>query len=190
MRCWCNLFIASILSFCIAGIGDVHAQEAAPKKKKKEKPKTDPDAPKFNLVVPPGQPAKGIHLPYYNLDGVLRMQFDAEGAVRTGQDTVDLTNLRIESFDETGACEMLITLPTATLNMTTSLISSTDNVTVKRRDFQISGKGMEFNTQEKSGRFFSNIRMEIFDRSSMQSNSNRPGSTPKAGATDTPSNGK
>ncbi|HEY5894996.1 MAG TPA: LPS export ABC transporter periplasmic protein LptC [Chthoniobacterales bacterium] len=180
MRRWLSVLVVCVLSFGVVAAGALHAQDAEAARKKKGKPKSDPEAPKFDLVVPPGQPVKGIHLPYYNLDGVLRMQFDADGAVRTGQDTVDLTNLRIESFDESGASEMLISLPTATLNMTTNLISSTEDVTVKRRDFQITGKGMEFNTQEKSGRFFSNIRMEIFDRSSIQSHSNRSGSNPAA----------
>ncbi|HEY5752489.1 MAG TPA: LPS export ABC transporter periplasmic protein LptC [Chthoniobacterales bacterium] len=187
---WLNLFIAGVLAFGVVATSTLHAQDAEPKKKKKEKRTPDPDAPKFNLVVPPGQPAKGIHLPYYNLEGVLRMQFDADGAVRTGEDTVDLTNLRIESFDDSGASEMLINLPTATLNMRTNLISSTDDVTVKRRDFQITGKGMEFNTQDKSGRFLSNTRMEIFDRSSIQTKTDRSDLRPVASPSQPPSNGQ
>lgn len=120
--------------------------------------------PKYDPVIPVGQRVKGMHLPYYSLDGMLKMQFDAAGAVRSDQENIEMEKLRIETFDVRGKSEMIVSFPTAKFNLITNIITSPDEASIKRADFQITGKGVEFDTKAKRGRLFSQIRMEIYSR--------------------------
>ncbi len=125
----------------------------------------DDQAGKVSIVIPKGQPVKGIHLPFYDLMGRLKMQFDAEIANRTDENLVDMKALKIETFDEKGQRDMLVHFPTATYDLSSSVIKSHDSVEVRRNDFVLTGVGMEFDSKKRSGRVFSKIRMEIFNRS-------------------------
>jgi hypothetical protein len=122
------------------------------------------DAEKINIVIPKNQPVKGIHLPFYDLAGKLKMQFDAETANRTSDNLVEMTALKIETFNAKGQRDMLVSFPQASFDMATNIIQSKESVEVRRSDFVLTGVGMEFNTKERSGRVFSQIRMEIFNR--------------------------
>ncbi|HEX8372291.1 MAG TPA: LPS export ABC transporter periplasmic protein LptC [Chthoniobacterales bacterium] len=133
---------------------------------KPDKEKAAPeDSGKVNIAIPEGQPVKGIHLPFYDLTGKLKMQFDAEVANRTSDNIVDMTKLKIETFDQTGNRDMLVNFPRAVYDLGSSIIKSDEAVEVRRNDFVLTGVGMEFDTKKRSGRVFSQIRMEIFNRS-------------------------
>ena len=128
-------------------------------------PEAKEETGKINIAIPLNEPVKGIHLPFYTPSGKLKMQFDAEGANRTSNNLVEMKVLKIETFDETGGRDMLVSLPEATYDTSSSVIKTEKNVEVRRHDFVLTGVGMEFNTKKQSGRVFSQIRMEIFNRS-------------------------
>lgn len=135
--------------------------------KGKGKPKAeqlDDQAGKINIAIPLHQPVKGIHLPFYDLGGKLKMQFDAETANRTSDNVVEMTALKIETFNEKGERDMLVHFPEANYDLASNVIKSDKSVEVRRNDFVLSGVGMEFDTKKRSGRVFSQIRMEIFNR--------------------------
>ena len=135
--------------------------------KSKGKPKSeqlDDDAGKINIAIPLHQPVKGIHLPFYDLGGKLKMQFDAETANRTSDNMVEMKALKIETFDDKGQRDMLVHFPEANYDLASNVIKSDKSVEVRRNDFVLTGVGMEFDTKKRSGRVFSQIRMEIFNR--------------------------
>ncbi len=128
-------------------------------------PENENPSGKINIAIPLHQPVKGIHLPFYDLGGKLKMQFDAETANRTSENVIEMTALKVETFDDNGKREMLVDFPTANYDLTNSQIESKDRVEVRRADFVLTGVGMKFDTKKRNGRFFSQIRMEILDRS-------------------------
>lgn len=132
------------------------------------------DASKINLAIPTKQPVKGLHLPIYDLKGALKMQFDARTATRLDDDIVEMGDLRIEIYDDTGRREMLVKFPVAQYDLKASLIKSKESVEIRRTDFVLTGVGMEFDTKKKAGRVFSQIRMEIFERPTDIPTSNDP----------------
>ena len=134
--------------------------------------KVDDKASKMNIQIPLNKPVKGLHLPFYDLAGKLKMQFDAETANRTSENMVEMKALKIETFDDTGKRDMLVNFPQAIYDLNSSVIQSQDTVEVRRNDFVLTGKGMEFDTKKKQGRVFSQIRMEIFNRSTETTPSN------------------
>jgi lipopolysaccharide export system protein LptC len=71
--------------------------------------------------------------------------------------------LQVETFDEAGEKEMLITLPTSILDLNTRVLTSKSNVTIKRSDFEVTGDSMEFDTKTKNGRIEGRVRMLIYN---------------------------
>ncbi|MEO7932844.1 MAG: LPS export ABC transporter periplasmic protein LptC [Chthoniobacterales bacterium] len=135
----------------------------------------DNQAGKINIAVPLNQPVKGLHLPFYDFMGRLKMQFDAETANRTTDNVVEMKALKVETFDDKGQRDMLVHFPTATYDLSSSVIKSDDSVEVRRNDFVLTGVGMEFDSKKRAGRVLSKIRMEIFNRSAETS---EPSPTP------------
>ena len=58
---------------------------------------------------------------------------------------------------------MTIDLPKSVLDLNTRVITTDTNVTIKRSDFEITGRSMEFNTDTKRGRLAGDVRMLIYD---------------------------
>ena len=133
---------------------------------------------KISVPVPPGHDAKGLVIPYRNAEGKMQMRFTMEIGARTDPDHMAMTTLLIETFDEDGKGEMTIDLPKSVLDLNTSVISTESGAVIKRADFELSGKKMEFNTETKTGRLAGNVRMLIYNLD------NENNSTPeeKAGA--------
>lgn len=126
----------------------------------------DPTAPKprakLSLPLPKGQDSIGVTIPYNDNTGRKTMNFRIGVATRTDDDHVKMTKLVIETFnDETGAKEITIEMPTSALDLNTRIITGHDGVTIKRSDFEITGKNMEFNTETKQGRLAGDVRMVI-----------------------------
>jgi lipopolysaccharide export system protein LptC len=60
---------------------------------------------------------------------------------------------------------MTIEMPVSLLDLNTRVISTHDGVLIKRSDFEITGKNMEFNTETKQGRLIGPVKMTIFNMS-------------------------
>ncbi len=153
-------FQSSCIGFCVVLLATF---PALAEKDKAEK--VDDQAGKMNIAIPLHQPVKGLHLPFYDLLGKIKMQFDAETANRTSENMVEMKALKIETFDDTGKRDMLVHFPQAVYDLNSAIIQSKEAVEVRRNDFVLTGVGMEFDTKKKQGRVFSQIRMEIFNRS-------------------------
>jgi len=115
--------------------------------------------------VPQGQTVKGIKIPYFDLQGKLRMQFFADEALRIDEEHVKMARLRVELFGADGTGEdLVIDLPASELDLRTQIISSTDPVKLSRSDFTLDGASMEFDTRTRKGVLRGKVRMQIFDR--------------------------
>ena len=151
-------------------------KETAKKKPKGDKPAATPapapappdGAPKplakLSIPLPKGQDSTGVKIPYNDRTGKKTMNFNIGVATRVDDDHVNMTKLLIETFnDETGAREMTIAMPTSALDLNTRIITATAGVTIKRSDFEITGKTMEFNTETKHGHLDGDVKMIIYN---------------------------
>lgn len=117
----------------------------------------------MSIPIPVGHGASGVKIPYYGDDGKLQMNFQIGDASRTDDLHLQMTNLRIETFNETGLQEMTMFFPNSILDLKTRVISSNTPVTIKRTDFELTGDTMLFNTVSRQGTLGGNIRMLIFN---------------------------
>jgi hypothetical protein len=118
---------------------------------------------KMSLPIPKGHDSKGLKIPYYGPDRKLQMTFTIGVASRLDEDHVRMNDLQVETFDDAGEKEMVITLPTSVLDLTTRVLTSKSNVTIKRSDFEVTGDSMEFDTRTKNGRIEGRVRMLIYN---------------------------
>jgi hypothetical protein len=123
----------------------------------------DKQPPKLVIPLPKGQDSKGVIIPYTDASGKKTMRFVIGVGTRIDENHVKMSNLLIETFDEGGAQEMTIKLPSSMLDMSTRTITGDQSVTINRSDFQITGKNMEFNTETRKGWIKGNVKMIIYD---------------------------
>ena len=145
------------------------AADSKPKTKKAKTP--DPNetpAPKKKTEIPviQGHPSYGMIVPYFSSDGKRQMNFKIAVATRTGDSTVNLQNMHIETFDEHEEHEMDIDLPNSDLNTDTNIITTRHHVKIDRDDFELTGDAMIFNTITKQGGLSGNVHMIIYDMKS------------------------
>jgi len=122
--------------------------------------------PKLSLPLAKGYPSIDLIIPYNDDTGKKTMNFNIGVATRVDEDHVAMKKLLIETFnDETHEGEMTIDMPVSLLDLNTRVISTHDGVTIKRSDFEIVGKNMEFNTETKQGRLIGPVKMTIYNLS-------------------------
>lgn len=116
-----------------------------------------------DIPVTSNHPAKGLKIPYFDSQGKIQMIFVIGVATRMDADHINMADMQIETFDEAGAHEMAIDLPTSILDLNTSVISTKKHVTISREDFILTGEEMEFNTKTKQGTLGGGVKMIIYN---------------------------
>lgn len=140
------------------------AKDAGKKKGKTEAtPAPEDKSAKMSVPLPVGHDAKGLTIPYRDGDGKLQMRFVMELGKRIDPDHLAMTKLLIETFDDTEVKEMTIDLPDSVLDLNTRVITTRTGVLIKRDDFELTGKTMEFNTETKQGRLGGKVHMKIYN---------------------------
>jgi len=158
--------LVATVAICGASVG-AKKEEKPPKtssKKAQSEKERDPASNKMSLPIPKGHDSKGLKIPYYGPDRKLQMMFTIGVAARLDEDHVRMSDLQVETFDEAGEKEMLITLPKSVLDLNTRVLTSKTNVTIKRSDFELTGDSMSFDTKTKNGRVEGRVRMLIYNR--------------------------
>ncbi len=117
----------------------------------------------MSIPILPDHDAKGVKIPYFDAQGRLQMVFNIGVATRLDADHLKMTETQVETFDDEGASEMLINLPTSTLDLNTRVITSETTVTIRRDDFEITGHTLEFNTITKQGALGGDVQMFIYN---------------------------
>ena len=138
-------------------------KEAAGKKDKKPVAEEPEQKSKMSVPLPVGHDAKKLTIPYRDGSGKLQMRFVMELGKRVDADHLAMSKLEIQTFDEAEAEEMSIVMPDSMLDLNTRVITTKNGVTIKRDDFVISGKTLEFNTETKQGRMGGRVQMKIFN---------------------------
>jgi hypothetical protein len=151
----------------VAAVSPAPADDAKPKKAKAPKAEETP-APKqhFNIPVIKDHPSYKMFIPYFSSDGKRQMNFKIAVATRTGDSTVNMEDMHIETFDEHEAHEMDIALPNSDFNTETNIVTTRHHVKINRDDFELTGDAMIFNTVTKQGGLAGNVHMIIYDMKS------------------------
>lgn len=132
-------------------------------KKKESRKKAEEGGKSIDVPVPKGHDAKGLKIPYFDDEGKLQMTFNIGVAKRIDDTHIEMSELQVETFDEDGLHEMAMDLPTSVLDLTTSVITAQQKVTIKREDFELTGNAMIFNTKTKQGGLGGKVRMLIYN---------------------------
>ncbi len=147
-----------------AELGNKDGKEKSRKGKSGKKDEDAGDSGRMSLPIQKGHDSFGLKIPYENSEGVLQMIFKVGRASRVDENHVQMADLEVETFDGDGKPEMTINLPLSILDLDTRILKTDSGVTVKRSDFEITGRSMEFDTKAKHGTFAGNVRMLIFEQ--------------------------
>jgi hypothetical protein len=153
----------------VGTVSPASADDSKPKTKKAKTPNPDETpAPKKKTEIPviAGHPSYKMRVPYFSSDGKRQMNFTIAVATRTGDSTVNLQNMQIETFDDHEQHEMDIDLPNSDLNTDTNIITTRHHVKIDRDDFELTGDAAIFNTVTKQGGLSGNVHMIIYDMKS------------------------
>ncbi|MDD5349832.1 MAG: hypothetical protein PHQ12_06440 [Chthoniobacteraceae bacterium] len=158
------------LVLCLLGLG-TGSVDAKTRTKTKKNPSSTPEASpsatpadkSLDIPIPIGRTAKGVRIPLYAPDGKLQMLFESQVAFRMDAQQLQLTALKIATYDDEEKPEMSIDMPQSVLNLKTRILTSTDPVTVRRTDMELVGGNMVFDTQTRQGKFTGPVRMLIYN---------------------------
>lgn len=121
----------------------------------------DSGAEGFDIPVPIGERIKGIKIPHYGPDGKLLMMFDAETALKTDEQHIELDMLRIDAYSDDGK-KIYIELPRSVFNLETRILTGENRVLIRREDFEITGNSGEFHTKNRFAKIIGNVKMTIY----------------------------
>jgi hypothetical protein len=139
------------------------ARQAADAKEAEETEESTTPINLMELPISVGGDARHIKIPYFDIEGNLKMRFEAEVATRTEEKRMDLDKLKVEIFDEEGNPDLQIEIPGAKLDLETHELESDQPVTITRKDFRISGEGMKFDSKQKKGWIKGKVKMVILN---------------------------
>ena len=114
-----------------------------------------------SIPLPVGHEAKGLVLPDYDRRGVLQNRFDAGIAKRIDPDHMQMRNLDLTTYTPQQKPDLRIRMSNAILDLKTKIISSKERSTVRRKDFEIAGDAMQFDTNSRQGTMSGNVKMVI-----------------------------
>jgi hypothetical protein len=138
---------------------------AQDKEKTEEAPAADESASDSDFdisMIPPGQPVKGLKIPYYGADGTtLQMTFEAEVARRVDDTNIELENLKIDAIGDDEK-KFLVEMPQSVFNIESRMLTGENGVLIKRDDFEIRGTAAEFDIKSRFGKVLGNVRMIIY----------------------------
>lgn len=114
----------------------------------------------IDLPAPVGEEMKGITIPQYDADGKLKMKLSCEAARKTDEHNVAIHGLKVEFFEKEGR-DVTVTVPDATFNLATTLLSTEVPTTIKREDFLMVGDTATFDTTKRFGTMKGHVHTEI-----------------------------
>jgi len=164
-----------------------------PKKNKGAKATPNPDSPdapapppKIQIPVVKGHDSKGLFIPYFDEAGKRQMDFQIAVASRIEDALIRMTDMDVLTYNDAGAKDMKINLPTSVYNTDTSAISTDYHVKISRDDFEIQGETMIFYTNTKQGALGGGVRMLIYNLKDSTGNddSAKPKDSPSKPPTD------
>ncbi len=165
--------VAPVLAAVLCAL-PARAQDGGESSAPKEVPAASPDGKAkddagFDLqMLPPGEPVKGLRIPYYAADGTtLQMVFEAATARRIDDANIEMEDLRIDAVDDDQK-KFLVQMPQSLFNIETRRLTGENGVLIKRDDFEIRGKQGEFDIRNRLGKVLGNVRMIIYNTEELE----------------------
>jgi len=138
----------------------------------------DPGLTSFMRMIPLGVESRGAVIPSFDVEGRRTSVITAEVIQRLDDERLYAEGLVVRLLNVDPAKSLRMDLRTAFYNMAGGILRSTERSKVSRTDFQIEGDTMVFDTAKNQGRMTGNIRMVIFDSSTL-SGEKKPPAEPK-----------
>ena len=138
-------FVSSIFLFCFCAA--VQAEPGKP----------------LDVPVAIGHDVQGIRIPITSPDGKLQLVFESEIAFRKDQQTLQFSDLRVETFDDNGKPEMIIEMPLSFFDLGTRVLTSEKPITIRRPDVEVTGDKLIFDTQKRQGKLTGQVRVRLLN---------------------------
>jgi hypothetical protein len=116
----------------------------------------------FGKMLPLGQKNRDVKIPSFR-DGNPSSFIRAATMTRLDDEKMEMERLDIRMFGETEDKDLRIMMPTATYQMVTEVLSSEDRSRVSRKDFDLQGDTLIFDTRSQQGKMTGHIHMVIHD---------------------------
>ena len=171
--------LGMIAGIAIGSDGAAPAAEKAPGAATAQ-PAPAPAAPakekdRLDLPVPKGQPQKGLRIPIYSPDGKLMYRFAIGMAEVLDEDHIKLGAAHVEWFKPSGELDYDIDLSDSVYDQKTSDLVSNVHVTIKHKEFELSGDSVTLNVKTQTGKLGGGVKMIIYDaREAMNEEGKKP----------------
>ena len=127
----------------------------------------------FGKVLPLGQKNRDVKIPSFH-DGNPSSFIRAATMTRLDDEKMDMERLDIRMYGETEEKDLRIMLPTAQYHMPTEVLSSEDRSRISRKDFDLQGDTLIFDTRTQQGKMTGHIHMIIHDADSFRQQPEAP----------------
>lgn len=121
----------------------------------------------FLQMIPLGVESKGAVIPSFDATGRKTSLITADVIRRIDDERLYAEGLVVQLYSKDPQSNMRLDLKTAFYQATGGVLRSMDRSKVSRPDFQIEGDSLIFDTAQNQGRMTGNIRMVIFDTSTL-----------------------
>ncbi|MCE9518591.1 MAG: hypothetical protein K8R87_03350 [Verrucomicrobia bacterium] len=121
----------------------------------------------FGKLLPLGQKNSDVKIPSFR-EGNPSSFIRAATMTRLDDQKMDMERLDIRMYGETEERDLRIMMPTATYHMETEVLSSEDRSRVSRKDFDLQGDTLIFDTRSQQGKMTGHIHMIIRDADSFR----------------------
>jgi lipopolysaccharide export system protein LptC len=117
----------------------------------------------LNVPLPVGQSAKGVHIPVFDEDGKMQMYLSVDAMLRKDENQLQMTNTKVEIYNDQGKPDMGIDLPVSLLDLNTRVLTSDQSFNMHQTDFELIGETLQFNTVTRIGKIFGKVKLIIYN---------------------------
>jgi len=134
----------------------------------------DPGMAAFMQMIPLGTESQGAVIPSFDATGRRSSLITADVIRRIDDERLYAEGLVVQMFNTDPRNNVRLDLHTAFYHMSGGILRSTERSRVTRADFQVEGDSIVFDTTKNQGRMTGNIRMVIFDTSTLSGEGTPP----------------
>lgn len=128
----------------------------------------------FMQMIPLGTESQGAVIPSFDSTGRRTSLITADVMRRIDDERIYAEGLVMQMFNTDPKNNLRLDLHTAFYHMNGGILRSMERSRVTRADFQVEGDSMVFDTTKNQGRMTGNIRMVIFDTSTLSGEGTSP----------------
>jgi len=116
----------------------------------------------MDVPVAIGHNTLGLRIPIHSPEGKEQVVFQTEIAFRKDKQTLRITDLRIETFDDDGKPEMTIDAPLSHFDLNTQMLTSDKPVTIRRPEVEVTGNNLVFDARLRQGKLTGQVKVRLF----------------------------